>query len=81
LSKNCRDDPFEVVDISFETNGNKPRQPGAYRTCSSPFSWSRAVNLPILKQKRFRSVSGELSEPWMDINLEGKIIRSHSLYL
>jgi hypothetical protein len=39
------------------------------------------MNLPILNQTRFRSVSCELSEPWMDTSLEGKIIRSHTFFL
>jgi hypothetical protein len=68
---------------AFETNGDKPQslQPQADRAGSSAFSWSKAMNLPILNQTRFRSVSCELSEPWMDTSLEGKIIRSHTFFL
>lgn len=69
------------MNASCETNSGKLRQSEADQTQSSAFSWSKAINLPMLKQTRFRSISGELNEPWMDTNLEGKIIRSHFLFL
>jgi hypothetical protein len=69
-----------TVNASIEINGGKRRHPEADQTQPGAFSWSRVMNLPILKQTRFRS-NCELNEPWMDTNLEGKIIRSHFLFL
>ena len=69
------------MNISSETNSGKRRLSEANQTPPGAFSWSRVMNLPILKQTRFRSVSRELNEPLMDTNLEGKIISSHSLFL
>jgi hypothetical protein len=69
------------MNASCEINSGKRRPSEAHQTPPAPFSWSRVMNLPILKQTRFRSVSRELNEPLMDTNLEGKIISSHSLFL
>ena len=69
------------MNISPEINDGKRRHSEADQAQSGAFSWSRVMNLPILKQTRFRSVNCELNEPWMDTNLEGKIIRSHFLFL
>jgi len=70
----------EVVNASIETGGEKPQsgRPEIGRTGSSAFSWAMAMNLPMLKQTRFWTVSRGLSEQWTDINREVKSIRSHS---
>jgi hypothetical protein len=56
------------MNALLEAAGGKPHpgQPGTRRIRSSAFSWSMTMNLPTLKQTRFRIVGRGLSELWID---------------
>jgi hypothetical protein len=64
----------------LEIRGDEPHsdQPESGRIRPNAFSWSMAMNLPMLKQTRVRSASSGLSDMWMDTNHGSKKIRLHA---